>query len=142
MRDISRQTEDSIAHYMEIQSNNTFAYEEDKFRSNLVDFSKITVDITRVFGKTTFLSGFFSGMATLLVYGLGGFLLIQQGHEPSGITIGAIFVMIRALATIIRPVNSLIDYSQRYQEARVKFQMVLDYLACEKRQYLEDKLCQ
>ncbi|MEQ8224957.1 MAG: ATP-binding cassette domain-containing protein, partial [Candidatus Eremiobacterota bacterium] len=37
-------------------------------------------------------------------------------------------IMAGAIANIINPVNTLIDFSQRYQEALVKFDMVSDYL--------------
>ncbi len=128
MRNISKQTEESISHYMEIQTNNTFPYEEYNFYRSLRDFFGINLDIAKVNGKTTFLSQFFSGLATLSVYGVGGFLVIKHWGEPDGLTVGSLVIMTGAIANIINPVNTLIDFSQRYQEALVKFDMVSDYL--------------
>jgi len=127
MRDISVQAEDSVAHYMEIQSNNTFAYEEEKLQKSLYEFLDINVDIGKVHGQTSALSQVFSSLATLSVYGVGGWFLIKYG-TASGLSVGAIFIMIRALGTIITPINRLIDFSQRYQEAIIKFDMIYDYL--------------
>ncbi|MEQ8171050.1 MAG: ABC transporter ATP-binding protein/permease, partial [Candidatus Eremiobacterota bacterium] len=128
MRNISKQTEESISHYMEIQTNNTFPYEEYNFYRSLMDFFGINLDIAKVNGKTTFLSQFFSGLATLSVYGVGGFLVIKHWGEADGLTVGSLVIMTGAIANIINPVNTLIDFSQRYQEALVKFDMVSDYL--------------
>jgi len=128
MRNISKQTEESISHYMEIQTNNTFLYEEYNFHRSLMDFFGINLDIAKVNGKTTFLSQFFSGLATLSIYGAGGFLVIKHWGEPDGLTVGSLVIMTGAIANIINPVNTLIDFSQRYQEALVKFDMVSDYL--------------
>lgn len=128
LRSISSNTEESISHYQEIQCNNTFSYEEDKFRKNLLQFWGINMDLARVHGKTTFLSQFFASLATLSVYGVGGYLAIKTVGTASALSVGSIFVMIRALGVLITPVNKLIDFSQGYAEALVKFDMVNDYL--------------
>lgn len=128
MRKVSHQTEEALSHFGEIQSNNTFSYEERRFENSLYDFFDIKMRIAKVFGKTSFLSGFFAGLAHLSVYAVGGYLIISAAGVSGGLTVGAIFIMIRALGTVISPINSLIDYFQRLQEAQVKFDMVTDYL--------------
>ena len=128
LRSISSHTEESISHFQEIQFNNTFPYEEERFRKSLSRFWDINIDLAKVHGKTTFLSQFFSSLATLSVYGVGGYLAIKTVGMPNALSVGSIFVMIRALGVLIAPVNKLIDFSQGYQEALVKFEMVNDYL--------------
>jgi ABC-type multidrug transport system fused ATPase/permease subunit len=120
---------------MEIQSNNTFAYEEYKFRKSLEEFGATGVDIARVYGKTTFASQFFSGLATLSALMVGGWIFIKNGGAAQNI--GDLTAMITAIGTIINPLNSLIDFSQRYQESAIKFNMIRDYLNIPKE--MEDK---
>jgi len=113
MRVISRRTEDSISRFAEIRANNTFSYEENLFRKGLEDSLRINMEVQKVFGITTFLSNSFSQIATLSVYAVGGWLAIKSAGVPDGVTVGAIFVMVRALATVINPIKGLIDYFQR-----------------------------
>lgn len=128
MRRITQRTEESISHYSEIQANNTFPYEEYLFKNSLLGFFGISMNVAKLYGATTFFSGFFSELATLSIYGAGAYLVIKTNNSIHPLTVGAIFVMIRALSTVISPINALIDFSQRYQEAVIKFDMITDYL--------------
>ncbi len=128
MRCINHRAEESISHYGQVQSHNTFAFEESRFSNSLWDFFHIQMKMARTYGVSGMLSGFFSELANLTVYGVGGYLIIRASGMGGTLTVGALFIMIRVLGNIIKPINTLIDFYQRLGEAQVKFDMVSDYL--------------
>jgi len=128
LRDLSRRTEETLSHVQEIHVHQTYAFEESRFEKGLEDFARTQVEVARVFGQTSFLTRSLSQGATLAVYTLGGWLVIREAGLPDGLTVGSIFVVVRALTMVMSPLTTLIDYSQKYREAEARFELLTDYL--------------
>ncbi len=128
LRDLSRRTEETLSHVQEIHVHQTYAFEEDRFGRGLEEFAHTQVEVARVFGQTSFLTRSLSQLATLSVYTLGGWLVVREAGVAGGLTVGGIFVVVRALTMVMSPLTTLIDYSQKYREAEARFELLTDYL--------------
>lgn len=128
LRAVSRRTEETLSHIQEIHVHGTYRYEEARFADGLRDLSATQVSVARVFGATSFLTRSLSLLATLSVYTLGGWLVVRESGLADGLTVGDIFVVVRVMGTVMGPLGTLIDWSQKLREAEARFDLVTDYL--------------
>lgn len=128
LRAVSRRTEETLSHVGEIHVHGTYRFEEARFADGLRELADTQVAVARVFGTTSFLTRTLSMLATLSVYTLGGWLVVRETGVPDGLSVGDIFVVVRVLGTVMAPLGTLIDWSQKYREAEIRFDLVTDYL--------------
>ena len=70
----------------------------------------------------------FTSMGPMLIYLVGGFLMIQMGN--TSLTVGDITVMVSLLSRMYQPVNSLLNIQVDVIRSMALFTRILNILIC------------
>lgn len=115
-RKVADQVTESIAGVNEVHAHGSFMTEEKKYNTLVDNLLRIRVRWTLFRYGVKVLNNLFVGLGPVIVFVLGGYLMIQGQIE-----LGAIVAFLSAQEKLYDPWKELIDFYQVYQDATVRY---------------------
>jgi len=123
-RDISRRIGDVVAGAKEIHGHDTSQYELADFSERLGTVYEYRVKISSKRYLTNVLNQFFSQLTPFFFLSIGGYLVIV-----GEISLGALVAVLAAYKDMYAPWKDIIDYYQKAEDARVRFDQLKEVFA-------------
>ena len=120
VRRLSDQIGESIAGIQEIHAHDTATFERAEFSRRLSDIYDIRLKIYVWKFVMKFLNNAINQLGPFAFYSIGGYLVIQGELQ-----VGTLFAAIAAHKDLAAPWKELLNYYQRREDARIKYEQVL-----------------
>lgn len=121
VREMSNVVGEAVGGIHEIQGNAAFALEREKLDRPVRDLFEVLAKMFRLKYGIKFVNNFFQNLGPFLLFLIGGWLAIQGKF-----TLGALVAFLSAYEKLYDPWKELIEYYQEFQDARVRYQRVME----------------
>lgn len=102
--------------------------EFDRFQQQSEDYMNARVNAARAFAKFNRSTGLIMSLSTLAIWGYGGYLVIHNPLQDSGVTVGVLVMFMGLVAQFYSPLQELTNMTQQVQQATTSAQRVFEVL--------------
>ncbi|MGB1026841.1 MAG: ABC transporter transmembrane domain-containing protein, partial [Rhodospirillaceae bacterium] len=121
LRKVSERLGETVAGVADIHANDTARYELADFSNRLNSLFWIRFKAYRLKFFIKFLNNFLAQLTPFFFYSIGGYLVIQ-----GDLSFGALVAILAAYKDLSAPWKELLNYYQRMEDARIKYEQVVE----------------